>query len=475
MANKEIYKAKDNGALFIQPDGPNTPVHYLGCVNLEDVSVPKGGITLLQCFEDGEFVTKTFFEEAPGPITTTIGEWIGKRASVLETVRPPFGLYAQLRSSGKAGLLGNYDRGFTLNVAKITDQTVTGIARRNEDVAAEQTFAVAALPPLMAYQVNKGYRVSVTETEAINAIVAGDDDCEELLAVADAGYGAAANVIRRASETAQFAATTDPFTTAENIAAIIRVEIDADTTRYIVARGTTDVGNPAEIAYTDNNGTTWTTVNVGAQNGAIFIGPHSLYAIDKSHIWGVTDDGYIYFSDDGGESWTAQESGVIHSNAYNAVYFADELTGMAVGESDIVAITSDGGLTWSAATAPGNTAGLDVVTNNGAFWWVGDDSGSLWYSDDHGSTWTERAGWTGSGSGVVTTVAFMDEYRGFLVRTSGGSSTVLYTFTGGAEWFTVPVPTNSGINHLIICGERLAYAVGEAQGTTGFVLKIQPE
>ena len=46
------------------------------------------------------------------------------------------------------------------------------------------------------------------------------------------------------------------------------------------------------------------------------------------------------------------------------------------------------------------------------------------------------------------------------------------TINGGNDWRQVTVPTNAGLNALAVIDENLAYAVGNAQGGTGVMIKI---
>src|SRR5690606_36431684 len=125
--------------------------------------------------------------------------------------------------------------------------------------------------------------------------------------------------------------------------------------RVVVARGTTDAGNPAEIAYSDDFGATWTAVNVGSTNAQFAQGPHSLFAYDPYNMWLVAGSGYIYYSDDGGLTWDTQDAGVATSNALHAIHFATDRIGYAVGASDTVLKTEDGGLSWTATDADPNS------------------------------------------------------------------------------------------------------------------------
>jgi photosystem II stability/assembly factor-like uncharacterized protein len=282
------------------------------------------------------------------------------------------------------------------------------------------------------------------------------------------------------------ATTADPFAGGEDIASIACFYVGADTVRHVVARGTADLANPAEIAYSDDGGVNWTNVDMtltpggaAAPNGQYGVGGGALFAIDQYHIWFCTTGGYIYFSDDGAVTWTAQEQAGITAGNYNHVHFADENNGFCVGDTNIIARTADGGTTWAAVAGPGDEAannaqcvGRNTDTN---IWWVGFDGNTrLYYTTDDGANWTLRA-FTGSGvaGGEVADISFYNDLCGWMLsNTSGIVGTVHRTRDGGYTWEAVTTPTNAGLNAIWPCSCNLAFAVGEAQGGTAVILKI---
>lgn len=490
MADK-AYTAKKNGSLFVQPSGPNTDVYYLGCYDLDEVEESFGEITLLQCFDEtGQYVTRGFTESAPEPISVTLGTWTGKRREYLEQIVCPAALYAQLRCDGRADLFDNWERGIALDLAKITSRTLTDWVRRNEESdGAMSSFTGQALPPIQDFFALEGNRVSAAELGAMNNIVFYSDlscpgagcgspttKCQYGVITTDALAGSAsavANVMWTTDGATFTAGAADPFGADEDVVGLVAVPLNRTTTRIIVGRGSTDVAAPAEIAYTDDSGTTWTVVNVGSTNGQFFNDSGALFAIDKSKIFAVTTGGYIYESNDAGASWTARESGVIGVGAYNAVWFKDRFTGIAVGVSDLIAKTIDGGRTWSAATSPASGVNLTTVNYNGLYWWIGTSNGRFYYSNNDGTTWTRRQGFTGDGLGAMDSIRFLNKYIGFASQTITSVGYVLYTRDGGRNWNRLTVQANAGLNDLFVCSNAQAWGVGEVVSATGFIMKLQ--
>jgi photosystem II stability/assembly factor-like uncharacterized protein len=189
-----------------------------------------------------------------------------------------------------------------------------------------------------------------------------------------------------------------------------------------------------------------------------------------------TQDGYIYKSEDGGASWTVQESGVLTAGEYGAIYFSDELNGYAGAQADVVVKTIDGGATWSAVTATGNGGDiLGLWAHDSLRVFVTTDDGELFYTTDGGTTWNERTTFAGTGTGSLDDIEFVNEYIGAILHnTAAPLGSVHVTFDGGFTWEQASTPTNSGLNSLYFCATDLLFAAGEVQGATAMMIKYQP-
>lgn len=481
-----VFKSSD-GALFVQTHGPNTRPRFVGCVDVDALTEPGGAIdTLIRCFkEDGtgwKILNSTV--APPDPVTTTLTTIVEGTANYLEQIRSGLAtLFVHQRDGGRADTFGNYVRSWVLESVHVGEKSGTDLAMREEDNPSMQAFGISAFPPIYrVYQKTTG-RQSVSVAEAVNAVHfcgVGLDLCQTGFAVTDALAGSPADKADVLYTTdggdTWTAASTQPFAGAENIAAVTCFLIGRNTTRVVVARGTTDAGNPMEIAYSDNNGTTWTTVNTGTTNALFAQGPHSLFAYDPYNMWVVVDSGYVYYSDDAGITWSTQDAGVATSSDLNAIHFATDRVGYAVGAADAIIKTEDGGQSWTAAT--GNTGtGADILTVHvidADNVWIGTDDGELWYTEDGGVTWTQRA-FSGDGVGAVNAVRFAPGTALFGVMLHDNASpvgTAYITIDGGYTWEAVTTFTNTGLNQVFVCDHNLAYFAGEIQGGTGVIGKL---
>ena len=168
--------------------------------------------------------------------------------------------------------------------------------------------------------------------------------CDTIVIGCDAAGAATANVLISTDGGNTWAATAaDPFATDENITSIRMFQVDATTVRILAARDT-DAANPMELAYSDDSGANWTLVVLGATNGEFAERDQAIMVIDESNIWVCTDQGNVYFSSDGGATFTVQSSALTASggNDLNACHFATNLVGISVGDSDTIIYTDFG-------------------------------------------------------------------------------------------------------------------------------------
>lgn len=468
------------GSLWVQPGGPNTAVHFLGCHDLADISEPSGSLELLRCMDKkGGWRTVGTIQSPPDPVTTSIENMTFIARDWLERLNCDFTLFANHRSGGEPDIFDNYVRANILNRCRVTTRTDKQIVHHEEEQASLQTRDIEAWPPVFHTGALTARRQTTTETLALNDVNAYSLlDCDDGVSPGDrviAGADSSAyagNVLQTLDAGDNWAAlAADPFAAGKNILSVVSFPISDTVTRFLVAQVATG-GAQGKIAYTDDNGATWTTVNIGgaaAGHGAVDSG--ALFALDQGHIWLASAEGYIYFSSDGGGSWTAQTSAELTTEDFRAISFVDENYGMAVGDADVVLFSSDGGTTWEAGSATGGGGNLTSVAPSGNFWWVGTSGGRAYYSRDDGTTWTQRR-FTGDAVGEVADIVFANDLIGYMIHnTAAPVGRILVTINGGWTWNPITTPTNTGLNALTVADMNIVYAVGEVQGGTAVIVK----
>lgn len=475
-------------SLWIQPNGANTEPKYLGCHAIGDIPVPKGDTTLLWCpdpAQAGKFVVKNSFTGEPGTITTTIDTDLRSVADYLEDMADegcPFNLFVHKVISGRRDVFSNFDRSFVLRKSKVTTRTLQKLASRNpaDEGESTQSFDLSVDELLSVFNMEAS-RVSVSETEDLTAIaVAGEIICadpnntaqrpqDELWVSSKALTGSAANTadILRSSNDAAFAATTsDPFTGGMDVQGVVAFKISRTTTRILVFNGTTQVSHPAECAYSDDLGATWTRVHIGSTNAEFIQTGRAVQALDLYHIWVGTSGGRIYFSGDGGITWTVQENAVISATAIVGLSMYDGENGAVIYTGGQVAKTTDG-LTWAATTVSGLTNGMDIhMIYPQEIWAVGTQG--KYYSMDGGTTFSLRD------SNNTIAIDFLNDSFGIAVGGVASNAPIWTTIDGGYDWLASPAIANAGFNFVEIVSTKLAYITGAASAGTGFLAKLQP-
>lgn len=485
MAEQIVFLASQT-SLWLQPDGPNTPPVYLGCHEVGDIAEPQGDTTLQYCPDPsatGKFVVKNSFSGTPGAVTTTVTTDLRKVADYMESVgKCPTTLFIHKVACGRPDTFTNYDRTFILRKAVLTNRTLSKISARtpaNEDESI-QTFDLSAqaLDRVFVMQAN---RSAITETEDITGItICGEDRCESgcgssqkqqdyMFAAAKALVGSAgskAHVLASLKGASWGDVAADPFAVGKDIQGIVCFKMGKNTIRVLVAIGTTSAGVPV-VAYSDDLGSTWTTATVGSVNADFVKNGHALFALDRYHIWLGTNGGRIYFSADGGVTWTLQENAAISATAITGVSFVDPNIGFACYTGGQVGKTTDGGTTWAAATVSGSAAALDIDAISAyAVWVVGSDG--MFYTTDAGVTWSKR------NANAVAALDFLNESVGYAVGSSISGS-IWQTIDGGYDWSALTSMANQGFYDVVALKADLAYATGKASGGTGTIVKIQPE
>lgn len=467
-------------SLWVQVDGANTRPDYLGCHQVDDIEIPRGDVTLLYCPDESgpnKFKVVGSFQGAPDAPTTSITTDVAEVCDFMEKIADPVPLYINKFKSGRRDIFGNYLRGFILVNARITNVTLAGLAARTPDdqTRSEQTFDLSAESVLTIFRPSTN-RQSVAATAGLYNISFCDQTCKKGFAAGDAvGSAAAAQLWLTDDGGADWAAAAaDPFDVNEDIRGLVCFELGQDTQRVVVGRGSADAGNPAEVAYSDDDGDTWVNVDMGATNGQYINHQNGMFSLDWTHIWAVTRGGYVYFSSNGAASFTAQESGALTAQHLNAIHFMDADNGWAGGVANALLKTSDGGDSWELVTGPVAMAGVivtavRVITKNRV--WVGYADGSFWFTEDGGTSWEERT-FSGEGTGSIAAIAFYNELVGIIAHNSATPvGSVLRTINGGHDWESIPVPVNASLFGLAACGPNDFFAVGAVQGGTAMITR----
>ena len=147
------------------------------------------------------------------------------------------------------------------------------------------------------------------------------------------------------------------------------------------------------LATTSDGGRTWTPISTALPAVAGEAGWNNSYDVVGNTMWFGTNSSKIYRSTDRGLTWTGHA--VPSKNAVD-VNFRDELVGVArfskqVDQgTDTLALTTDGGLTWSLISTIAAPSGSVAFERGGARLWFFQGPNVL-VSTDLGATWNAQA------------------------------------------------------------------------------------
>jgi photosystem II stability/assembly factor-like uncharacterized protein len=185
--------------------------------------------------------------------------------------------------------------------------------------------------------------------------------------------------------------------------------------------------------------------------------PTNFYALDRvgTTLWAAGYVGGFAKSTDNGLTWNFVPNPAYDpvTPAYkdiNDIDFYDELHGVMVSADGLVAVTSDGGITWAASLHTPTIFGTDdvnacVYLPDGKIWVAG-WGGKIAYSADHGATWTQQT--TGL-TDQIYSISMNAAGVGFCALNNGtpDQAKILTTLSYGSTW-TVQNLTIAGNPHI---------------------------
>lgn len=445
---------------------------FLGCHNLTGVSKPRGDTNPVYCRTGkNKFEIARTWRGAAGLGSATIVAY-DTVLNYIQELPCPFNLYALHSACGADDDPTNYDYLYIYEGMEPTsedmDSHVIGV---NPDA---QAPVMISMPTTFRNRVKVKRLVgtvintSSVTTQDLNAVsfcdtaecgdLCGDFSvgCQTGFFVADSGGVAA--VIGRVTNGSMLTTIASPFTTATDDIGDVYCSGDL----VIV----TNRVNTA-YAYSWDSGDTWTEVLTPTQivNAVLILG---------SKVWMVGQAGYVWYSNNRGQSIAIQDAGVATSQSLNDVAAASALVLYAVGDNNAFIRTVDGGNIWSAVAGPAVGVNNDLyrvaAVAGTSIVFVGDEMGNVYRSTDRGNTWTTVYTATADTAGGIYGIVVpncnvpvfiandVDPY--FYPRTATG---VMYrSIDGGVTWNAVELPgSNTGLNNLWACDVNTYWVVGE--------------
>lgn len=503
------YFDADMGEIWVQPGGYGTRVWPVLCTDSDGLDSPGAETTTRMCRKGKTWSVSSRSTGVPGEASASLESYLGKTMSWLQLQWKRQCFFPVYFLSGECldGEFDDYEYGTLGRQAWITGRTPAARVRQKEEAGAGAadpsmlTFELTTEPmPPEFWKMFETMR-QTTDAEAepardisvdMRQICANgcgnlQDPCTDGgICCDDAGPGAEGH-----ETTDGFATTavwaTNPFAAAEDITSRVEFQLDRNTHRILVACGTAAVAG-LRVSYSDDAGATWTPVALNAI-ATEFVGHGGgLFALDRDHIWlGERSVGKIFFSSDGGLTWTDQGApaaaaleGIMCIDFVNANY------GWAVGghttPSAHMLTTIDGGVHWLQVTAEPAAkfmTGVSVLDSVNVR--VVTTDGFAYITRDWGATWTDQ-----SPSPAPDSLGDCDHIDQFAAVMCGYRtvSAVIYgaiyrTINGGWTWEEHLTNTAfdgaieyHGLNSIVQCDYNHAIAAGEILGAKPLIFVV---
>lgn len=510
MAIDEVLVLKGHGNVDVQIGGSGNIWQYLSaCAALSGPTVPRGGTEIRWCQDNQRangFRISSKFRTAPDQVSADLMTKLGK-IDYLDGLNCSFSLRARFADCGEREDVSNYDPimlsycDTELQEHSYDDLAITDPGNQDEILVTAPWQAsyemrikrpnasrVGTLATLGDQPIND---IEYCDEESCGGVCgAKSDGCSVIYGVtdADAAPYAAPNVIKGVKSV-----TTGVITWTNN--PVLGINGNLDGIECAGSRLIVSSNADSSIAWnnSDTDQDTWNVVVIDATNPPS-ASRNALFARTAREVWVACNNGFIYKSVDGGQTWSAVLQGEVTSENLNAVWAHDKDLAYAVGDNGVILKTRDGGETWTDITETTTTsANLTVVVvppdrSNEVY--IGGNDGTIYRSTNEGGSSTTVTGdftsisFDGDGVGSIDGIEFCgpcgSDVMWILHNDAGPRGRILRDLSGGAGGADVEVISDyetiidGGIdlNALACCGPNEAIAAGENFGGFPVVVKV---
>lgn len=207
-------------------------------------------------------------------------------------------------------------------------------------------------------------------------------------------------------------------------------------------------------------------------------GPRALYSKSPNLTFIAGAGGYLYLMTNPTQAVTVLSDGSLTTQILNDIAGSGR-TIVAVGNTNAVLVSSNGGRSFSLIIGPAvgvNLTAVDVLSAN--VWFIGDAAGNLWFTTNGGRTWTETT--LPASITAIDRISFVDEVVGYMTVRAGAVAHVYRTTDGGYSWQNgapsiADEPTATKFNFVAPCGHNQVMVGGlsGAAGTDGVISVAQ--
>lgn len=492
--------SQHEGRVWVQMDELDA-FHLAACNGLNSLTDPRGTPVFIREQDPinrrGSVIADVYEGEIPGTTFTIATKQLVKN-NWWKSIKCPINIQLHQGKCSRPDVYSSSPYGWSIGGCRRGTATVNTLAvydNAGDDtvVGVDIPFSSERFPSMVDWEATftRTMPASLTISTGLNdvATLAGQcgdcgtktDDNTIYWVVGDVAAGSPggqAEVFYTEDAGATFTGTSaDPFVALEDVSCVVLFG-NPSNYRVVVGRGSSDVWNPAEVAISDDKGVSWTNVNVGAVNGEYI---NEMWNIG-SRIWAVGGKagvGKVWYSADGGGSWTILYSG---AQPMNDIMVLRNGAGVACGNTNIILLTDDAGTagSWAALTGPATWGAVNVNTcaikPSTETLFVGGSNGTVFASTNDGVTWTSitPAGVTATAIKKIRFFEQDDQFGGMVCSIAGPSARVLRTSDGGASWgyatvLNANITANVGLNNMVVVDANVMIVVGEAVTSIGYV------
>jgi hypothetical protein len=477
--------------VFVQPDGssPANPYSYVGCLSLGGLQEDLGTGEPIYCPSSevaGAFDIVDTTSPPPSLPTTDFTQHMNRQLQDfwwdLRKRKCEFNAKIKGSNCARPDDPDDFESMIILRRSKMTAFNTGAFNGLAEDAAIDLTGSLQVLGFDRFLPITFGEVADADVfSEAIDGIYADKIQCGNCGEQSDGcqkAYVLTTTIAASPALSAQIAYTLDGGNTwaYDDISSLATQAANAlaQVGQRIVVVSEVDEAHHYKLQATIDAGTAggWTAVTGGY---VATKGPTALWSKSPSETYVAAEGGYVYFMANPAASVVVLTDGSVTTQNLLDIRGKGR-TVVAVGASNAVIVSYNGGATWSLITGPAvgitlNT--VEVVNDN--IWLIGAANGKSFFTTNGGTTWVEMT--PDASITEVNMIRMVDEIVGYMVVEISGGARIYRTADNGYSWhFDTPyvggVPTVDHFNFVAPCpGNYNTVLVGgmATGGTDGIV------
>lgn len=456
--------------IFVQPAGssPKNPYLYVGCLNLGGFQEDLGTGEPIYCPSSevpGGYDIVDTTSPPPSPPTSDFTQHMSRILNDfwwdLRKRRCEFNLIVKGSNCARPDDLDDFQGKIIVKNTKLTAFNTGSFNGLAEDAVIDITGSLLIkdfdrfLPMTFGEVADASTFAEVLDGVYADKIQCGN--CGEQSDGCQKAYVLTATIAASPSLSSQIVFTNDAWSTHDtddinSLATGIGNALAQVGTRIVVV-SETDLAHHYKQQSAIDAGTSgsWTRVAAGYVAAK---GPRAIWSKSPSQTYIAAAGGYVYFMANPAAAVTVLTDGSVTTQVLNDIRGKGR-TIVAVGASNAVIVSRNGGQTWTLLTGPAVGIVLNTVdVINELIWFIGAANGKSYFTTNGGTTWVENT--PDSAITNVNKIRFADEIVGYMVVEISGGVRVYRTADNGYSWhdeapYVDGVPAAANYNFITPC------------------------